>query len=145
MGYARRLKKMMTKDPEVASLGLRNFPLERGQPTDLSPVEARTSAPLAGRSASVWTVQPTKLEGQRSAAADFQAQVSEVQQEAETRLTAFVERIRKELAEQHEAELARLADRHAKELQQARAICDAEVSAANEQVRQIQGARQRNG
>ena len=79
--------------------------------------------------------------GQRAADTAFQAALSEAQQKAKTQLTAVVERIRTEAAERHAADLARVIDRHAEELRQARDNVEAEVTAAIERVRQEEGER----
>lgn len=70
--------------------------------------------------------------------AAFQVAVSEARQEAETQLQAVVERVRKDAAEAHAAEIDRVTARHADELQQTRATVEAEVT---ERVQQEESGR----
>ena len=66
--------------------------------------------------------------GQRAAVVTFRAAVSEARAEAEHQLVSAVQGIRKTAAEKHSAELARIADRHAKELQRTRETIEADVT-----------------
>ena len=66
--------------------------------------------------------------GQRAAVVAFRAAVSEARAEAEHQLVSAVQGIRKTAAEKHSAELAGIADRHAKELQRTRETIEAEVT-----------------
>ena len=62
--------------------------------------------------------------GQRGTMAAFQAAMSEALQEAETQLSAIIERVRKEAADEHTAEFARVREelerQHADDLERAR-------------------------
>lgn len=60
--------------------------------------------------------------------AAFQVAVSEARQEAEAQLQAVVERVRRDAAEEHAAEIDRVTERHADELRQTRADVAAEVT-----------------
>ena len=113
------------------------FPTEREESNDASLAEAMTNVTHIPTQ----EVDDADQAGQRAAAAAFQAAVSEAQQEAETQLRAVIERIRKEAADQQTAELARVTDRHAEELRQARDSLEAEVTAAIERVRQEEAKR----
>ena len=64
----------------------------------------------------------------KAAVAAFHAAVSEARKDAEAQLAEGVEKMRKAVVEEHAAEIARLADRHAEELEQTRETTEAEVS-----------------
>ena len=66
--------------------------------------------------------------GQPAWVVAFRAAVSEARREAETQLATVVQKMRKAAAEEHAGEIDRIADRHAKELQQARETIEAEVT-----------------
>ena len=100
------------------------FPAEGEESNDVSLVEEMT------KETDLPTLKADDPDhaGQPAAVAAFQAEVSEARQAAETQLMAVVERIRKEAADQHTAELARVGERHAEELRQARTNLEAEVT-----------------
>ncbi len=93
----------------------------REQSKDESPVEETTD------DGDVLTadVDDTNKARPRAAVVAFQAAVSEARKEAETRLTAVVEKIRKTAVDEYANEIV---DRHAKELQQLRKTVSAEVT-----------------
>ena len=64
----------------------------------------------------------------QAAVAAFHAAVNEARKDAETRLASAVERIRKSVVDEHAAEIGRLAERHAEELEQTRETTEAEVA-----------------
>ena len=123
--------------PEDRTGELALFPTEREEANHASLVEVM--ADVTHRPAQ--EVDDADQAGQRAAVKAFQAAVSEAQQEAETQLTTVIARIRKEAADQQTAELARVTDRHAEELQQARDGLEAEVTAAIERIRQEEAER----
>ena len=74
--------------------------------------------------------------GQRAAVVAFRAAVSEARAEAEHQRVSAVQGIRKTAAEKHSAELAGIADRHAKELQRTRETIEAEVTKRVRRIRE---------
>ena len=66
--------------------------------------------------------------GSQAAVAAFHVAVSEARKDAEAQLASAAERMRKSVVEEHAAEIGRLAERHAKELEQTHETTEAEVA-----------------